>query len=62
MSFFQLHGHLQIAVISSWNSGTTINYKNSSLGRTYESQFRVIFYVAELALFLIYNGEVLKFF
>ena len=36
------------------------NYKNSRLGRTYQSQFRVFFYVVELTLFLICNGYVLK--
>ena len=60
MSFSKLHGHLQIVVISLWNSGTTKNYKNNRLGRTYQSQFRVFFYVVELALFLIRIGEVLK--
>ena len=60
MSFSRLHGHLQIIMISLWNSGTTKNYKNNRLRRTYQQQFRVFFYVVELALFLICNGKVLK--
>ena len=60
--FFKLHGQLLIVVISLWNSGATKNYKNSRLGRTYQSQFRVFFYVVELALILQCNGEVLTCF
>ena len=44
------------------NLGVTKKYKTSASGRTSRPEIHVFLYEIDLELFLIYNGEVLKFF